>query len=361
VPHLMIVTAAIAEALLNLFGIPAYRQGMVFVLPGGSFEVADVCSGLKYLLAGTVISILYAYLTYGRMWKRVTFVVFAALLFVLMNGVRAFVVMAVASATQMRWLTGEDHITFGRILFGVLILALFWGCSRFADPQPQREAGPEIVRTPRIPVLSWLVAAAILALGPALAARQSFADTGAEPVLQLPALASCQEPGPWNLDWRPTLIGPDVELGGGYICESDVAHLYVAAYRNQSQGRELVADGHELVAPPVLALLERNSAEFAGASGERIRVAELRGYRDSRQLVIWYWYSFNGRHADSGAELKLREACAVITGRPSLSAVHMVVMEAPLTAEQVSNGRIEEFAAAAWAHYVSAEAWRDTD
>ncbi len=129
----MRVTADVSAALLRLTGVPVYREGQYITLPGGEFEVADVCSGLRYLVAGTMISLLFAYLTYRSTWRRVLFVAATAFALIFANGLRAFIVMWVASASEMRLLAGEDHVYFGWILFAVVIGGMFLLGTRYAE------------------------------------------------------------------------------------------------------------------------------------------------------------------------------------------------------------------------------------
>lgn len=137
-PALMVVTADISTALLRLTGVPVFRDGQVLALPGGNFEVADVCAGLNYLVSGIMIALLYAYLTFNSNFKRALFVTGTALVLILANGLRAFIVMAVASATDMRYLGGRDHVWFGWLLFGVVVTLLFLFGARWAD-EPEHE------------------------------------------------------------------------------------------------------------------------------------------------------------------------------------------------------------------------------
>ena len=57
VPYLMQVTADVSAALLRTSGVPVYREDQFLALPGGNFEVADVCSGARYLISGTMIAL----------------------------------------------------------------------------------------------------------------------------------------------------------------------------------------------------------------------------------------------------------------------------------------------------------------
>lgn len=133
VPVLMRITADVSTLLLELTGLPVYRQGQFISLPGGNFEVADVCSGMRYLAAGTIVALLFAYLNFERWPKRVMFVSVSAACLVIANGIRAFLVMWIASATELKYLTGKDHVYFGWIMFGVVVMLITYVGSRYAD------------------------------------------------------------------------------------------------------------------------------------------------------------------------------------------------------------------------------------
>lgn len=142
VPALMRTTAGISVALLRAVGVPVFREGQFVTLPGGQFEVAEVCAGLHYVTSGTIIALLFAYLTYRSNLKRSLFVAIAGVTMVLGNGVRAFIVMLVASATDMRVLAGRDHVFFGWLLFGLIVFGLLSFGGRFADdsePEPREQ------------------------------------------------------------------------------------------------------------------------------------------------------------------------------------------------------------------------------
>ena len=145
IPYLMRLTADIAAVLLRGVGVPVYREGQLLSLPGGDFEVADVCSGLNYLIASTLIALLFAYLTYTSNLKRVALVAAMAASLAVVNGVRAFVVMLIASATDMRVFTGADHVYFGWILFAVVVGGVLLLGARYADREPA-DKGPSAVR-----------------------------------------------------------------------------------------------------------------------------------------------------------------------------------------------------------------------
>jgi exosortase A len=133
VPYLMDSTATIAVAGLQMFGIPALREGMIVSLPGGTFEVVEACSGYNYLNAGIALGVLVGHLMFRLPWKRLLYIGGVVAAFVLLNGVRAFVIMAVGSTSNMHLLVSKDHVYFGWALFVVSMCAMYWVAERYSD------------------------------------------------------------------------------------------------------------------------------------------------------------------------------------------------------------------------------------
>lgn len=135
VPVLMLVTADISAFLLQVTGVPFFRDGQLITMPGGVFEVADVCSGLRYVTTGAMIALLFGHLSFSRGWHSLIFTIICVAALVIVNGVRAFLVMVIASASEMKYLAGPEHVFFGWLLFGAVLLLLLWVGSRYADPE----------------------------------------------------------------------------------------------------------------------------------------------------------------------------------------------------------------------------------
>jgi exosortase A len=133
IPWLMHVTAAITSVGLQAMGMPVLREGMYFTLPGGQFEIATACSGFRYLNAALALSVLMAYLSFASMTKRIAFVAVAVVAVVFMNGIRAMSIIAIASKTEMQYMTGVDHVWFGWFLFMLYVMCLYALVERFAD------------------------------------------------------------------------------------------------------------------------------------------------------------------------------------------------------------------------------------
>jgi len=133
IPQLQDITAWFTVFFLKLNGIPVFVDGLYIQIPTGMFEVAVACSGIRYLIASIAVGTLFAYLTYNKTYKQVLFILFAMLLPILANGIRAYGIVAIAYYSDMKYATGVDHLIYGWLFFGVVIMLMFYIGGLFAD------------------------------------------------------------------------------------------------------------------------------------------------------------------------------------------------------------------------------------
>ena len=74
-PYLIDFTADFTVVLIQMVGIPIYREGNFFQLPTGNWSVVAACSGVRYLIASVTLGMLYAYLNYQKWLKKALFVI----------------------------------------------------------------------------------------------------------------------------------------------------------------------------------------------------------------------------------------------------------------------------------------------
>ncbi len=327
-PFLMQATADTSEHLLRLLGVPVLRQGMFFTLPGGSFEVAEICAGLRYLVAGTVTALLFAYLNFNGWRKRILFTLLAAVSFVLANGLRAFITMLVASATNGRLLGGTDHVYFGMVLFAALLVALLWFGMKISDP-----ALPKVEHVPARPWVGRPVRVAACAIAGLLlmgmaAARQASHETAGASLqsANLPALEGCTGPAGWNAPWRPELVGADVETLASYDCGGLGVHVYLASYGHQAQGKELISAQNHLVPFDWRQYIERRETRLDPGGGRAVLLNETQITITARNALAWHWYDVNGRTSHTRWGAKFDEAREALDPQGVVSSVRMVAV-----------------------------------
>jgi len=300
VPHLMDWTADFAVGALQLTGIPVYREGTFFELPSGRWSVVEACSGVRYLIASVTVGALYAYLTYRSLWKRAAFLAVSIVVPVLANFVRAYMIVMIGHLSSMKLAVGVDHLIYGWLFFGFVILVLFWLGSWWRDP-PAIVVSVPALTPPRASYNGRFVAAGASAVllaapWPVYAAHVAREDTS-RVALAFPAPAAgwvADESG--MTDWRPSYSGAKATLFEVYRKGDRAVALYLGYYRGQRQGAELVSWQNVLVAssdPTWSRVGETGREERLAGDALVLRQTRLRSPR--QRLLVWDWYRVAGR------------------------------------------------------------------
>lgn len=190
VPPLQAVTAHIAVALTQASGVPASISGVFIDTPVGRFEVAEACSGVKFLIAMIALGTLVGHLCFRSWTRRAAFMAACAVVPVLANGVRAWGTIYVAQSRGVEFAAGFDHIVYGWFFFALVmtgLLAISWRYFDRAanDPLVEAEvleASPVLARLARHAMGGWPALAAVaLAVVAASVLSDSLAAAGLRP------------------------------------------------------------------------------------------------------------------------------------------------------------------------------------
>lgn len=175
VPMLQAITAKLAVALTHASGVPAVVDGVFIDTPAGLFEVAEACSGVKFLVAMVALGTLVAHLCFASWRRRAAFMLAAVVVPVLANGVRAWGTIYVAQSQGIAFAAGFDHIVYGWIFFALVMAAVLGTAWRTFDRSPDDplvqaaaiEADPFLARLAALSLGGWRVLMAILLLAAA--------------------------------------------------------------------------------------------------------------------------------------------------------------------------------------------------
>jgi len=116
-------SAAVAEFIFDLSGLPVMREGFVFRLPKISIEVAQECSGIRSSIALLILAVLVSHFSFRPLWKKLVFVGAGLLMMVIKNGIRIASLTLLANYVNPEFLYGKLHHR-GGIVFFLIGLAL---------------------------------------------------------------------------------------------------------------------------------------------------------------------------------------------------------------------------------------------
>lgn len=313
--QLQLISSAIGVALIRLFGITVFLEGNVIDLGVYKLQVAEACSGLRYLFPLMSFGFLCAFVYRGATWKRVLLFLSSIPIAILMNSLRIGVIGVLVEHQGIEAAEGFLHLFEGWIVFIACLIILF--LEALVLHRISREAvsfrdavaidfslahltsfrlRPAENRLPLMAATAALVIAAIasVSISPreeAVPQRQAFAGFPLE-----------------IGDWRgqEEALAPEVlstlklddYLNVNYVraADNEVANVYAAFYASQRKGASahsprscIPGGGWEIESFRTVKVV----TAATGPDGMNVnRVVIAKG--DSRQLV-YYWFQQRGR------------------------------------------------------------------
>lgn len=302
IPPLIDFTADFTVNALQFVGIPVYREGSFFSIPSGNWSVVEACSGVRYLIASVTLGTLYAYLTYHSTIRRLIFIVCSILVPIIANGMRAFLIVMTGHLSDMKLAVGVDHLIYGWVFFGLVMLLLFWlGSFWREDHLPvvteqqhtnasKQEISPVSIKTTLS--IAGLVAL-VVAIWPAyLHFLQNKVDAYPLPTISISDLS-----GKWQAnsmqfsDWVPDYNGSPGQFVGHFQSRDQHVSLYVTYYRDQQQTGKLISSSNLLVAGKESGWRNVSGSAKEVTLGEnKLSIHENLLHASSDKLLVWRWF-----------------------------------------------------------------------
>jgi len=243
---------------LRVSGVPVYREGLQLVIPTGRWSVVEACSGVRYLIASLMVGTLFAYLNYRSAWRRWAFVGVSIVVPIIANWVRAYMIVMLGHLTNNRLAVGVDHIIYGWLFFGVVMVLMFWiGAKWREDSSPFVASRAPAVGASSVhervsqPFGLWTTAAALMAMTLVwpiadLRAERSISTQPAR-IAIAPINGWTAATGTGGPAFEPRFVSPSATIHQQFEQGSSNVGLLVAFYRDQRFDRKLVGSDNKLV------------------------------------------------------------------------------------------------------------------
>jgi exosortase A len=341
VPYLQDLTAAFVVNLLRMIDVPVFVDGIFISIPTGNFVVAEACSGIRYLIAMVALGFLYADLNYRSLARKTAFVVFSFVVPVVANGVRAFGIVYLAYLTDHTVAVGADHILYGWVFFAIVTLILigigttFREAARSEAVAPHPSVAPRGAGTPGRSALARTIAVAaiLLAAGGAVRAYADYANDAGRAALG-ETLRMPEAPAGWSRfdhrvdGWQPDFESADETRLATYVRDGKAVHMFVALYRHQRPGAELVSANNSITGAGKQTWARAGSGEArATVDGAPLSVVSTRMVRNEAGRLAWHWYWLDGRYTSNSYVAKALETKVKLLDLPRGAAVIAVAAD----------------------------------
>ncbi len=365
---LQLISSQLGVWFIELAGIPVFLEGNVIDLGVYKLQVAEACSGLRYLFPILSFSYLFSILYRGPFWHKAVLFLMAAPLTVFMNSVRIGIIGILVDSYGIGQAEGFLHVFEGWVIFGVCIAILFLTAILLQRLTPSplsfmetidldfQGFGAQLRRLPRIAPSAGMLAASLLTL----AVTAAFVLYPAPERQVVPRDGFALFPrhlGGW--EGYSQVLDTDVErvlgatdyINATYIApgEAGYVNLFSAWYERQTEGSGihspevcLPVGGWEMFS---LARYRVDLPATVYGSFEMNRAVIQKG--TSKQLV-YYWFEQRGRRMTNDYAAKASVVWdSLARGRTDGALVRFVTAIGPGETEADADARIQRLMAEA--------------
>ena len=316
---LQLVSSGIGVWLVQGAGVPVFLEGNIIDLGVYKLQVAEACSGLRYLFPIMSFTYVFAVLYRGPVWHKLVLLLSAIPLAVLMNSLRIGVIGILVDRYGIAQAEGFLHVFEGWVIFLACIAILFLMARIMqrlsGDRRPLGEAleldfsglGGELARIFTIQPSRALVTAALMTA--TLSAAWTLAPARAgHPPERDPFGLFPREIAGWSgittaLEPRiETALGADDYLAAFYSNPEETAGVdfFLSYYRTQTEGE--VIHSPEACMPSAgweVFSIDPVTVELPGTRFGSVELNRAVIQKGAEQQLVYYWFEGRGRRAAS--------------------------------------------------------------
>jgi exosortase D (VPLPA-CTERM-specific) len=379
---LQLISSQLGVAFMRLWGVSVFLEGNVIDLGSYQLQVAEACSGLRYLFPLMTLGVIIACLFRGRAWIRWCLFLSTVPITVLMNSFRIGVIGILVDRYGVAQAQGFLHLFEGWVVFMLcflLLLAEGWALVRLTGDrrsfrellafEPRLPGTPERPTTARAPVREFGKPAVVvlLMLVAAVLPARALPKRLEVPPVRADFTAFPMRIGAWRGErealqavYLDTLKVDDYLLadfaragteaaGAGVAAAPAPVNLYVAYYASQRTG-EAAHSPRSCLPGAGWRILDLRQYQVSGVrtGGAALRVNRVVVQHGAQRELVYYWFQERGRDITNEYLVKwyLLED-ALLRNRTDGALVRLVTPLPENEPQAAADARLARFAASA--------------
>ncbi len=361
---LQTVSSVVGVWFVSIAGVPVFLEGNIIDLGVYKLQVAEACSGLRYLFPILSFSYLFSILYRGPFWHKAVLLLAAAPITVLMNSFRIGVIGVLVNRYGIEQAEGFLHFFEGWVIFlacvGLLFLMAIGLQKLTTDPKPLADTidldfegfGPILSRIFVVKGSIALMAAVILT--GAASATWIYAPHADRVIVERAPFTLF----PRNIDgWSgftskldsgvEVVLGADDYVNATYnkLAEANYVNMFIAFYNDQTSGEGihspeicLPVGGWEIFS------LEPYALDLTGTSYGQFEVNRAVIQKGTSMQLVYYWFEQRGERITNDISAKLSVLVSSIsTGRTDGALVRFVTPIGVGETPEEADARMQRF------------------
>ncbi|MFZ1625375.1 MAG: VPLPA-CTERM-specific exosortase XrtD [Gammaproteobacteria bacterium] len=311
---LQLLSSEIGVAVIRAAGLSVFLEGNVIDLGSYQLQVAEACSGMRYLFPLMSFGFLCAVLMRGRWWQRAILFISTIPITILMNSLRIGIIGILVNYYGIAQAEGFLHDFEGWVIFMSCVVILFAEIWIFARMEKQKFLQIFGLDIPALPDLTGLIISTkpnrqVLAGTALLVVAAILALTVSRPPMKIPVHAPMQTFPMQIGDWEGRDVAVDQAsldtlqlsdmVSSVYMrrAESIPVGLWIAYYDSQTQGNSvhspracLPGGGWQIES------LDDYTVPDVGPDGGSLRVNRAVIAMGEQRQLVYYWFAQRGRN-----------------------------------------------------------------
>lgn len=294
------MSSLVVGNMVRIIDMPAVIDGNSIFIPSGHIVIADGCSGLRYFVIALTLGYIISYLNHYTAVKTLVVLAIAAVIGLLANWLRIFILVIIGYETEMQSSLMHDHEYFGWFLFALISFPAIY----FAPivRQVPTDASSLFYSTPKLvmPIL-------LLALGPAI---NSLIDLKPK-VAPLTDLLS-QELQPISTKRMPIPVLAPAGAKTENVLTAQNTYVQIDQYQRLTETDKLVPYMTRLYDNQYWTMQESAAVQLTNNSAS---LSLFRNKTTQRNIAQLQWLNVAGTTTKSTAIAKLLQIPALISGK----------------------------------------------
>lgn len=360
------MSSALGVQMIELMGIPVLLSGNIIDLGDYKLQVAEACSGLRYLFPFLSLGVMAAYMYRGPLWQRAVIVASTIPITIVMNSIRIAFTGAMVAAYGPEQAEGALHFFEGWVVFIFCLAALFAIIAILARLSKERVKPLDALTTPDLPLTRPRAARRAPTLVFASVLGAAFLAAGASQIVTDGALiipdrkdfsGLPREFSGWDYEVRPIdptvaeVLGADDSIVVNLLSpEGEPYNLYLAWLDAQRDGRSWHSP-RQCIPGGGWKIARQDIVRTRSGSGKPFSYNRLIIQNGDHRQLVYYWYDQRGRKIANEFVMKFWLIVDAVTRNRSDGAMVRLLtpIDADMTVKEADEKlrdmtrRVEEF------------------
>ncbi|KZZ68026.1 hypothetical protein A3765_00745 [Oleiphilus sp. HI0130] len=328
-PLLQSLTTFIATSVVETINIPALINGNIINLPYGALEIANGCSGLRYLIVTLILALYFSQQRPNSARTVILMFCLAAGFSLVANWIRVVLLIVIAHQSNMESSLVADHEMFGWIVYVVTMMPCVWLLLRIERRAlAQTEANTETStatatethteRTTETKASYLIASIAAISMAPLIMGwaqhnqSQSYSKNSFETQLATPPIGWAITEAQTSM-FQTGFAGAEQESNFKLLntFTGTKFNIKVLSYSSEEQGAELVNNNNRLANDS----WNMSNLPNRTTSTNFYQKSILASQAHKRLAVVWY-YRISNTRTTSELKAKLAQLASVFADAP---------------------------------------------